>query len=148
MGRKKIIWPEEKYRQFEKLCSLQCTEEEICCAMDVTDKTLNRLLKAHYGMSFSEAFQKYSAVGKISLRRTQFRLAERSDRMAIWLGKQYLGQKEPEQELRQTLQAEDKEGKSNVPEEWVAAVLAAGDISVPDKPPVPEGMQGEEPSHE
>ena len=32
----------------------------------------------------------------MSLRRTQFRTAEKNTAMAIWLGKQYLGQKEPE----------------------------------------------------
>lgn len=121
MGRKKIIWPEEKYRQFEKLCSLQCTEEEICCAMDVTDKTLTRLLKAHYGMGFSEAYKKYSAAGKISLRRTQFKMAERSDRMAIWLGKQYLGQREPERE--QTVRTTDIEDLSAIRK----AVFGGGD---------------------
>lgn len=98
MGRKRIVWAEQQFRQFENLCSLQCTEEEICSVMNVSDKTLNRLLKEHYKMDFSEAHKKYSAVGKISLRRTQFKMAERSDRMAIWLGKQYLGQKEPERE--------------------------------------------------
>lgn len=39
---------------------------------------------------------KYSAksagMGKISLRRAQFRLAEKNANMAIWLGKQYLRQ--------------------------------------------------------
>ena len=98
MGRKRIVWTEQQFRQFESLCSLQCTEEEICSVMNVSDKTLNRLLKEHYKMDFSEAHKKYSATGKISLRRTQFKMAERSDRMAIWLGKQYLGQREPERD--------------------------------------------------
>lgn len=31
---------------------------------------------------------------KIRLRRNQFKLSERSASMAIWLGKQYLGQKD------------------------------------------------------
>ena len=47
-------------------------------------------------MTFKEFHQKYSAAGKISLRRSQFRLAESNATMAIWLGKQYLGQREPE----------------------------------------------------
>ena len=45
-------------------------------------------------MTFSEVFNKYASVGKISLRRTQFKLAERSSAMAIWLGKQVLGQED------------------------------------------------------
>lgn len=45
-------------------------------------------------MSFAEAFKTWSADGKISLRRNQFRMAEHNVSMAIWLGKQYLGQKD------------------------------------------------------
>ena len=45
-------------------------------------------------MNFSEVFKEKRGLGKISLRRNQFRLAEKSATMAIWLGKQYLGQKD------------------------------------------------------
>lgn len=45
-------------------------------------------------MTFSAYFQQKSAPGKISLRRKQFRMAESNAAMAIWLGKQYLGQKD------------------------------------------------------
>ena len=41
-------------------------------------------------------FREKRGKGKISLRRAQFRLAEHNAAMAIWLGKQYLGQREPE----------------------------------------------------
>lgn len=78
---------------FEKLCQIMCTEDEVCGFFGVTDKTLARWCKETYdGLSFSEVFKRYSQDGKISLRRTQFKLAERSPAMAIWLGKQYLGQ--------------------------------------------------------
>ena len=78
--------------QFEKLCGLQCTLEEICGWFDVTDKTLDRWCKETYGKSFSEVFAKKREAGKISLRRSQWRLAEKSAAMAIFLGKNYLGQ--------------------------------------------------------
>lgn len=78
--------------QFEKLCGLQCTLEEICGWFDVTDKTLDRWCKRTYGESFSEVFAKKREAGKISLRRSQWRLAEKSAAMAIFLGKNYLGQ--------------------------------------------------------
>ena len=45
-------------------------------------------------MNFSEVFKEKRGLGKISLRRNQWRLAEKSATMAIWLGKQYLGQKD------------------------------------------------------
>lgn len=78
--------------QFEHLCGLQCTEEEICYFFSVSDKTLIRWCKETYGKSFSEVFKEKRAVGKISLRRNQWKLSEKSAAMAIFLGKNYLGQ--------------------------------------------------------
>lgn len=81
-------------KNFESLCGLQCTLEEICGFFGVTDKTLDGWCKRTYGSSFSEVFKQKRGAGKISLRRSQFRLAEKNANMAIWLGKQYLGQSE------------------------------------------------------
>ena len=78
--------------QFEKLCALQCTEQEIASFFDVCTDTLETFCKNEYNCRFSEVFKKKKDVGKISLRRTQFKQAEKSTSMAIWLGKQYLGQ--------------------------------------------------------
>lgn len=78
--------------QFEKLCGLQCTRDEICGWFDITDKTLDSWCKREYGEGFSATYEKKREAGKISLRRAQFRLAERSASMAIFLGKNYLGQ--------------------------------------------------------
>lgn len=80
--------------QFEKLCYLQCTEEEVCDFFEITDKTLNNFCKREYGATFSEVFKQKRGKGKISLRRAQFKLAQTNATMAIWLGKQYLGQKD------------------------------------------------------
>ena len=81
-------------KQFENLCGLQCTLEEICGWFGVTDKTLNSWCKRTYSESFSEVFRQKRSTGKISLRRSQWKLAEKNANMAIWLGKQYLGQKD------------------------------------------------------
>lgn len=78
--------------QFEKLCGLQCTQEEICGFFDITDKTLTAWCKRIYKKSFSEVFKQKRSKGNIALRRAQFRLAEKNASMGIWLGKQYLGQ--------------------------------------------------------
>lgn len=78
--------------EFEKLCGLQCTEAEICGWFDVTDKTLENWCKRTYDCGFSEIYGQKRGIGKISLRRAQFRLAEKSAAMAIFLGKNYLGQ--------------------------------------------------------
>lgn len=58
-------------------------------------------------MLFSDVYKKYSAKGKISLRRYQFQQAEKSTAMAIWLGKQYLGQTEKEISVQATGQLAD-----------------------------------------
>lgn len=77
---------------FEKLCGIQCTEEEICAVLDVSTDTLSAWCKKEYRCTFSEVAKKKRDVGKMSLRRSQFKLAEKNATMSIWLGKQYLGQ--------------------------------------------------------
>lgn len=81
-------------KQFENLCALQCTHDEICAWFDVTVKTLESWCKRTYGDSFSKVFAQKRGKGKISLRRSQWQLAEKSASMAIWLGKQYLNQRD------------------------------------------------------
>ena len=80
--------------QFEKLCAIQCTKFEICSWFDVTDKTLEHWVNNTYGRHFSEVFAEKREAGKISLRRSQWRLAEKNASMAIFLGKNYLGQED------------------------------------------------------
>ena len=43
-----------------------------------------------------ETYEQKSASGKVTLRRYQLRLAEKNAAMAIWLGKQWLGQTDRE----------------------------------------------------
>lgn len=91
---------------FENLCGLQCTLEEIAGVFDCSADTIERWCKREYGETFAETYKKHSAKGKMSLRRTQFKLAEKSAAMAIFLGKNYLGQKDNIIETdEQTLQA-------------------------------------------
>lgn len=80
--------------QFEKLCALQCTQEEMCGFFNVDDKTLEGWCKRTYGENFSEVFKIKRGTGKVSLRRNQWKMAETNPTMAIWLGKQYLGQRD------------------------------------------------------
>ena len=79
---------------FENLCSIQCTKEEICAVLEISDKTLDSWCKSNYNKSFSEVFKEKREFGKSSLRRKQWNLAEKNPTMAIWLGKQYLGQRD------------------------------------------------------
>lgn len=79
-------------KQFEALCSIQCTKEEICSVLGVSEKTLNSWCKEIYEENFSLVFEQKRNGGKASLRRTQWKIAETNPTMAIFLGKQYLGQ--------------------------------------------------------
>lgn len=88
--------------EFKKLCGLQCTLEEIAGFFDCSSDTIERWCKRELGISFADAFKRFSVGGKISLRRNQFKLAEKSAAMAIFLGKQYLEQKD-------SFEYEDKE---------------------------------------
>ena len=91
---------------FENLCGLQCTLEEIAGVFDCSVDTIERWCKREYQETFAEVYKKHSAKGKTSLRRIQFKLAEKSAAMAIFLGKNYLGQKDTIIETdEQTLQA-------------------------------------------
>lgn len=81
-------------KQFEKLCQLQCTIFEICDYFDVEDDTLNSWCKKTYKKTFSDVFKVKRGKGQISLRRMQWQQAEKNATMAIWLGKQYLGQRD------------------------------------------------------
>lgn len=81
-----------KQEQFEAMCQIQATQEEITLVLGVTDKTLNAWCRRTYGKRFSDVFQEKRSAGKISLRRKQWKLADRSAAMAIFLGKQFLGQ--------------------------------------------------------
>lgn len=86
--------------EFEKLCALQCTREEICSFFDVSEKTLDGWCKRNYKdeegneMTFSLVFAQKRGLGRISLRRNQFQLAKKNAAMAIFLGKNFLGQSE------------------------------------------------------
>ena len=86
--------------QFEQLCAMQCTLNEIANWFHCSEDTIERWCKRTYEdedgqpMSFADTYKNYSVAGKISLRRFQFKMAEKHPNMAIWLGKQWLGQRD------------------------------------------------------
>ena len=112
---------------FKGLCKYHCTLVEIAGIFECSEDTIERWCKRELKMTFAEAFKNYSAEGKMSLRRTQFRLAEKSPAMAIFLGKQYLGQTD---NVKQEIEVENlsfladllKDGNSNE-QDTVEAVL-------------------------
>lgn len=79
--------------QFEQMCGIQCTEEEIASLFSVSVDTLQRWCENTYGRGFAEVFREKRQRGKASLRRRQWLKADEGDTtMLIFLGKQYLGQ--------------------------------------------------------
>ena len=83
------------FTEFEKLCALQCTLGEVAGWFNCSEDTIERRVQEHYGEGFAEVFAKKRGKGKISLRRWQMQCAEKGNAaMLIFLGKNYLGQKD------------------------------------------------------
>lgn len=77
------------YKTIEGLAQIQCTQDEIANVLNVSVRTLQRDEK------FCHLYKKGIENGKASLRRLQWKSAQSGDRtMLIWLGKQYLNQKD------------------------------------------------------
>ena len=86
-------------KEFMNLVGLGCTQEEICWWFrDETGKpanvdSLSRWCVRTFGENFKEYYKKNGGIAmKISLRKNQLKLSEKSAAMAIFLGKNLLGQ--------------------------------------------------------
>lgn len=86
---------------FMDLVGIGCEGDEICFVFRDNDgkpaniDTLSRWCMREFGMNFHDYKSKNGALAlKIKLRQNQMKLSEKSAAMAIWLGKQYLGQKD------------------------------------------------------
>lgn len=80
---------------FEGLCKIQCTLVEIAAYFDCDDGTVETWCKKTYKKGFSDVFRTKRGKGHISLRRKQWEMALNGNvTMLLWLGKQYLGQKD------------------------------------------------------
>lgn len=93
-GRKPKIWSEGEKRIFEQLCGIMCTQQEICTVLKMDKRTLQKNIAQSYPdfPTWEEAFEVFSASGKMALRRQMFQLAQDGDRtMLIFLAKNWLG---------------------------------------------------------
>lgn len=90
------------YKVVKALANVMATMEEISSALEISVRTLQR----------DEEFCRVYKIGldnaKLSLRRNQFKMSVRNPTMAIWLGKQYLGQTD-KQDIRMENKVELKE---------------------------------------
>ena len=76
------------YDVVEKLSAMMCTEEEIATFFGCHIRTLQR------DKEFCRVYKKGQENGKMSLRRMQWKHAEKNPSMAMILGKVNLGQRE------------------------------------------------------
>lgn len=114
-------------KTFEGLCRIQCTETEIAGIFECSIDAVCDWCKRTYGATFADTYKIYAEQGKASLRRTQFKLAEKNPSMAIFLGKNLLGQTDKVEQtimevedltsladmLRDDIPAETKEDENN-----------------------------------
>ena len=101
-GRPRKVLTEEALKLIESLAHIMCTDEEIAGILDVSVDTL--LNEDNKGL-FRSAIEKGKQGGKASLRREQWKLAQKGNAsMLIWLGKQWLGQTD---KVEQTTSFED-----------------------------------------
>ena len=97
-GRPKKTLTQKEWDSVDYMCMIHCTGEEIAGVMQMDYDTLNRICKEAKGVFISEYIKQKSNAGKMSLRRAQWRSAENGNvTMQIWLGKQWLEQKEQQE---------------------------------------------------
>ena len=77
------------YKAVENLAKMMCTQEEIGSYLDISARTLQR------DEEFCRVYKKGMDEAKMSVRRMQYKSAQDGNTtMQIWLGKQYLGQRD------------------------------------------------------
>lgn len=89
-GRKKIEYTEKQKNDVVLLSQIGCTISEIAATVGIPERSIVR----HFGVTKKEGFEKF----KQSIRRAQYKLLLAGNAtMGIWLGKQYLGQKDSQE---------------------------------------------------
>ena len=116
-------------KQFVDLVGLGCSEKEICWwfrdekGKPANNDTLTRWCKREFGMTFKEFYEKNGAMMlKVKLRQNQLALSSKSAAMAIFLGKNYLDQRDafetidnrPIEKLEEILEGIEENAKNGV----------------------------------
>ena len=83
-------------QDFESLLAIQCTLEEVTAFFEhklgkCSADTIERWCKRTYKQSFAEISAKKKSIGKISLRRAGWQLAQKNPAVHIFYCKNYLG---------------------------------------------------------
>ncbi len=93
----KLVHSAQLIDQLRALGRIQATVEEAAAVLRVSLRTLQNFFAANEDAKL--AHEEGKQEGLASLRRKQFAMADKNATMAIWLGKQYLGQREPVQQI-------------------------------------------------
>lgn len=97
---RKIVGDEKTLQTLGGLARIQCTTKEAAAVLAVSEPTFIDFLKRE--KKAREVWDQGKEAGRASLRRMQFKAAESGNAtMQIWLGKQYLEQRD-KQELEHT----------------------------------------------
>jgi hypothetical protein len=106
---------------------LACSQVECAAVLGVTVAALSHLFHSH--PEAREAWDDGMSVAKVKLRSMQFKLAEKNQIMAIFLGKNMLGQKDV-----QNIDATVSKPANEMSEEQLLAILASAGVTTPSNP--------------
>lgn len=84
MARPKRVFNDDEIKEIERYAHDGCYSQTIAAALDIPITTLKR--------RFGRKIQKWRALGKLELKHSQRELAKTNPQMAIFLGKNELGQ--------------------------------------------------------
>jgi DNA-binding transcriptional regulator YiaG len=89
----KLKCDDDTLKQINGLARIQCTQREAAAVLGVHRETFSKFLDTNE--KAMRAWEDGQEAGKASLRREQFKVAQNGNAtMQIWLGKQWLGQKD------------------------------------------------------
>ena len=94
-GRKRI---EIDWKKVNGYLQAQCNGSAIASILGISPMTLYRACKRKFKVNFEAYSETKKSEGKELLRAKQFSMAMKGDKaLAIWLGKQYLGQRDKQE---------------------------------------------------
>src|SRR5262249_46978047 len=96
VGSTKINHDDATLGRIKALAKIQCTQHEAASVLKVCPKTFDNYLRNI--KKVREAWENGRGEGKVALRRLQWESAKRSAAMQVWLGKQYLGQSDRQEQ--------------------------------------------------
>ncbi len=103
------------WKRVDELLMAGCLGTEIASHFDMHHETFYNRIQQQYGMGFTAYCSEKRAKGDSLLRETQYKKALKNDNsMLIWLGKQRLEQREPDQRSIQTHDVTIKEATEKV----------------------------------